>query len=315
MQIEFSSLNKNILYVLYSKEIYIFDLVINQTVGYVQLERTSGLFVQMFLCSQRDIIYCLHDNGVLSARVRLKDKLGVNNYELNYETLTPHDFAYDTRTQSDPIRITKSLKVFSLCVSPVDEKTLILLLNDGRLLIYELNNQKEYLEQQKNNHKNYLRDLVDSTNEKDILKLNLKFYLNSMLFNLPQLPFVMKICPPMTRKNWSIYESLLAVGCVNGDLYVYQLESGNMWRKYSLHTNPIRGIEWLNLKGVLTWSNNGQMNLNSTQNNITQSGNNSSGSGTSNFVEGKQFVKNEILYTDLRTGNKKKKKTFFICSY
>jgi len=93
----------------------------------------------------------------------------------------------------------------------------------------------------------------------------------------------------------------LAVGCSNGDLYTYQLEeNNNLWRKYSLHTNSIRGIEWVSLKGVLTWSNNSQLNLNNS--NLMQSNNNDNNSSIGLNDGGKQLVKNVILFTDLRTG-------------
>ena len=252
----------------------------------------------MYLCTQRDLIYCLHENGIITVRIRLQDELAEET-TVNYETLKPHDFTYDTRTQSDLVRLTKSIKPFSFCVSPINEKTLVLLMSDGRLFTYDLNKQNELVDQN-------LKSLMKNS---DLLKLNLKLNMSTMLNNLPQLPFVMKICPPMTRKNWSYYESLLAIGCSNGDLYTYQLEQNNsLWRKYSLHTNSIRGIEWVSLKGVLTWSNNIQISLNSSNsmqstNLSNNSSNNNSSIGTNEINNGgKQLVKNEILFTDLRTG-------------
>jgi hypothetical protein len=246
----------------------------------------------MHLCTQRDLIYCLHENGVITVRIRLQDELEEEEEnKINYETLNPHDFTYDTRTQSDLIRLIKSTKTFSFCVSPINEKSIVLLTSDGRLFTYDLIKQNELIDKN-------LRSLMKNS---DLLKLNLKLSMSTMLNNLPQLPFVMKICPPMTRKNWSYYESLLAVGCSNGDLYTYQLEeNNNLWRKYSLHTNSIRGIEWVSLKGVLTWSNNSQLNLNNS--NLMQSNNNDNNSSISLNDGGKQLVKNVILFTDLRTG-------------
>lgn len=47
LQIEFSVINKNILYVLFPKEIYIFDLVINQTVGYLTSDKSGTSFSQV----------------------------------------------------------------------------------------------------------------------------------------------------------------------------------------------------------------------------------------------------------------------------
>ncbi len=47
LQVEFHAVHRNLLLVLYPKDIFIFDLVINQTVGHVPLDRTTGLFSQV----------------------------------------------------------------------------------------------------------------------------------------------------------------------------------------------------------------------------------------------------------------------------
>ena len=44
--------------------------VIFQTVGVIQLERGSPSFTRVIPCRQNDAIFCLHDNGVVSLRVR-----------------------------------------------------------------------------------------------------------------------------------------------------------------------------------------------------------------------------------------------------
>lgn len=47
VQVEFHSNLKNILLIAYYREIFIFDLLINQTVGCIQLERTQSAIIQV----------------------------------------------------------------------------------------------------------------------------------------------------------------------------------------------------------------------------------------------------------------------------
>ncbi len=46
-QIEFNSFMRNIVFLAYPKEIFIFDLVIHQTVGYIQLDKTTSPYTQV----------------------------------------------------------------------------------------------------------------------------------------------------------------------------------------------------------------------------------------------------------------------------
>ena len=42
--------------------------------------------------------------------------------------------------------------------------------------------------------------------------LQLKFVLSGLLHGLAAPPFIIKMCPPLTTKNWAVYQPLLAVG-------------------------------------------------------------------------------------------------------
>ena len=61
-----------------------------------------------------------------------------NESLLKYDNISSNDFIYDTYAQSEQIRITKSCKAFGISISPINEKQIILLLSDGRLLVYDL---------------------------------------------------------------------------------------------------------------------------------------------------------------------------------
>lgn len=215
----------------------------------------------MYLCLHIDAIYCLYENSCLTLRYRSNGD----------ETQSPYEFNYTTVANSDPIRLTKSSKSHGFCVSPTNERLLTISINDGRLVTYELD--------ESSSSSNKLLRLINLIPHKN------KFIMHSLFQNLPQQPFVIKYCPPMTKKNWSFYEPLLAVGDSNGDLYIYQMHLSNLWRKYTIHTHTIRGIEWASLNSLITWSNN---------------------SPNENGENGKQcLVKNEILFTDLKTGQSK----------
>lgn len=56
---------------LYAREVLILDLHIKQTVGIVPIgDKSSSPFLQVISCKQRDVMYCLHDNGSVSVRLR-----------------------------------------------------------------------------------------------------------------------------------------------------------------------------------------------------------------------------------------------------
>ncbi len=48
------------------------------------------------------------------------------------------DVSYDLRCQSDPLRVTKNNRVLGMLHDPVGEMKVILLMSDGRLLLWEL---------------------------------------------------------------------------------------------------------------------------------------------------------------------------------
>jgi hypothetical protein len=123
----------------------------------------------------------LHDNCTISVHKR-KQSPNESDEDYSYETLKPRQFQYDLNTQSEPIKVMKLAKTRGFHMSPLNETNLVVMLNDGRLLFYDftIENKKLVMTRVFNN-------------------------------NLPQSPFVVKICPPMTKKNWSYYESLIGM--------------------------------------------------------------------------------------------------------
>lgn len=264
-QIEFHSYVKNLIFLVYPREIFIFDLTVNQTISFVQAEKIFSPFLQIYTCSQADLFYSLHENGSISVHGR-SDSL----------------FQYNLIANTDQKRLPKNSYVFGLSVCPITEKFLSVLLSDGRVLKYELFgkiNRKD----QDNKEPLFLFELVNS-------KKKLKLMLTSMLDSIPSNCLVVKMGPRLTRKNCKYWQPLLALGDSNGFISVFNLNRNQLVKKFTISTNPVMGIEWMNLNYVITWTYNTNLVNNSLES--TPGGQNKQ----------QILVKNEISLTDLRTG-------------
>ena len=115
LQLAYHRACRHHLILLYSREILILDLDINQTVSVIPMERTGSPFLQVISLKQRDILMCLHENGSVTLRVRRRTirapaqatpaNVGT---ESENSSVDAFDVFYDHRCQSDSLRITKS---------------------------------------------------------------------------------------------------------------------------------------------------------------------------------------------------------------
>uniref|UniRef100_A0A8C9DJU6 WD repeat domain 11 n=1 Tax=Prolemur simus TaxID=1328070 RepID=A0A8C9DJU6_PROSS len=123
---------------LYPREILILDLEVNQTVGVIAIERTGVPFLQVIPCFQRDGLFCLHENGCITLRVRrsYSSIFTTSNEEPDLDPV--QELTYDLRSQCDAIRVTKTVRPFSMVCCPVNENSAALIVSDGRVMIWEL---------------------------------------------------------------------------------------------------------------------------------------------------------------------------------
>ena len=141
LQMCYSPACRHHLFLVYPREILLLDLQVHQTVGVIYLERNCSPFQQIIACRQRDILYCLHENGCISVRIRRKYQLNdISNSTQVTSLLSSQnlDIVYDLRCQSDALRLSKHSKVVRVCVDPIDERTAALVLSDGRVLFWQL---------------------------------------------------------------------------------------------------------------------------------------------------------------------------------
>lgn len=123
VQLMFSPAVHHCLFIIFSKEITVVDLEMQQAVGIIALERSASPFLQVLPCTQRDLLYCLHENGCVSVRVNHPLELPGND-----STLSPvggaesREVRYVAHGHSEPLRISKSCQVYSGALCPVTEK-------------------------------------------------------------------------------------------------------------------------------------------------------------------------------------------------
>ncbi|XP_077991912.1 WD repeat-containing protein 11-like isoform X2 [Glandiceps talaboti] len=345
LQMTYLQSSRHHLLLLYSREVLIVDLEINQTVGVIPMERSGSPFLQIIPCRQRDVLMCLHENGSISVRVRRRsgmpslmsaattpvDQIGNfgDSTSLSSFGESIQDVVYDLRCQSDHLRVTKHVRPFGIYSCPCTERSVALIMNDGRVMIWSLKTT-EYVPHTNNSHipsltplhspgyssSNGSFEFLPAVKDKDEVKpkmevkmktpvavlypkmclsdligqvqfhcgdqmqqgrgVVLKFVLVGLLNGVAAPPLVIRMCPPLTTKNYNVYQPLVALGNSAGLIQVYNLSSGLLWREYNIHLTQIRGIEWVSLNSFLSYAYPNPTN-----------------SGT---------VRNELILTDMQTG-------------
>ncbi|KAM8924117.1 WD repeat-containing protein 11 [Pelodytes ibericus] len=300
LQLSYLPSKRNHMLLLYPREILILDLEVNQTVGVVAIERTGVPFLQVTPCFQRDVLFCLHENGCISLRIGRQScgGSGAPNEEAGSDAVP--EMTYDLRCQCDAIRVTKTVRPYSITCSPINENAIALIISDGRVMIWELKSSvlgrrnrrnagscalyaplsfcgKPVAPLQKNLPDLSLDSMIAGQSMlgsdtpipgSTLQEVHLKFLLTGLLSGLPQPPFVVRMCPPLTTKNISQYKPLLAVGTSNGSVFVYNLTSGLLHKELNIHSCEVRGIEWTSLTSFLTFATSTPNNLGLVRNEL-----------------------------------------------
>ncbi|XP_062436309.1 WD repeat-containing protein 11 isoform X1 [Rhea pennata] len=301
LQLSYLPSKRNYMLLLYPREILILDLEVNQTVGVIAIERTGVPFLQVVPCFQRDGLFCLHENGCITLRVRRSNccVTGTPNEEPDPDPV--QELIYDLRSQCDAIRVTKTVRPFSMVCCPVNENSAALIVSDGRVMIWELKSNISGRNLQNSSSsasplyspvsfcgipigtfQNKLPDLSldnmiagqgtaageDQSKSSFLQEVHLKFLLTGLLSGLPLPPFAIRMCPPLTTKNIKQYEPLLAVGTSNGSVLVFHLTSGLLHKEISIHSCEVKGIEWISLTGFLSFATSTPNNLGLVRNEL-----------------------------------------------
>lgn len=152
------------------------------------------------------------------------------------EQLCP-DIVYENRCQSDAFRLSKSSYVSGFAMCPITETKVVLLVSDGRLLIWSVKSSSESLSESMQMSDECLkaslplaaaenallsavlsppeRTLSDSfsgSQQQGGVDKSFRFLLVGLLTNVQMSPTCASMCPPMTTKNWPEYRPLVAIG-------------------------------------------------------------------------------------------------------
>ncbi|XP_015757943.1 PREDICTED: WD repeat-containing protein 11-like, partial [Acropora digitifera] len=271
---------------LFPREVMILDMEINQAVCSFSLERNSPSFVQVIPCQQRDVLMCLHESGSVIMRVRRR--VAKNPYfvepgdEASSDANTSVDIIYENKCQSDPLRLSKSSRLFGFMCCPISERKLALLISDGRVIIWELKTTRlqtsEFSLMSEEAMQASLPTEVQQSHLKYIVNPKLmlsnvipppmssgmvipnsahfKFIMTGLSSNVSSPPTCAVMCPPLTTKNFSNYKPLIAVGMYkqlrqyfiviikDRSLQLWDLKNLTVLREMPSSFNSITALEW-----------------------------------------------------------------------
>ena len=136
-QIVFSQSYRHHLFVVYPREVLILDIENKLTMGSIVIERNAAALLQIMPSRQRDILYCLHENGCVSVRIQqslqLPQSVPVSPLDSQYQ-----GFQYDLHCHSEALRISKTCHVYAGAVCPTSERRVAVLTSEGKILLWDV---------------------------------------------------------------------------------------------------------------------------------------------------------------------------------
>ncbi|RZF44986.1 hypothetical protein LSTR_LSTR001947 [Laodelphax striatellus] len=259
LQLVYHRSQRDHILLLYPRDILMVDLHINQTVGVISIEKAMSPLVQIISTRQRDVIYCLHESGSVSVKVRRKGAHAPylpSPMDAPTESLASLDAApnssetfmgYDHKCQSEVIRQIKGSRVLGMTCDLLSERNIALLLSSGKLVFLELGKIGESIEFTLN------QLFGPSTDELTVLP-PLRLLVTGLMSSVASQPTVIKMCPPLTSKNRHFYKPLMAAGTNSGLIQIYNMAWGSVEKEFSLHSYPVRGIEWISLSSFISYA-------------------------------------------------------------
>jgi len=230
------------LVLVYPREILVIDLDIGQTVCVVSTERAGSTFSHVVPLRECDALLCVHDSGAISLRVRrradLPGRATLSPDSESDPTAAGVDVVYENRCHSESLRITKHNRVFGTAVCPVTERRAALLTGDGRVLFWEVNlanglapnPPSASLPKSLRPTSNHGLNLGGSVLQSPVMTLadlvgmvddcaaagssggGVRLMLTGLLTGLLSSPTILRMCPPLTTKNFSVYRPPAAAG-------------------------------------------------------------------------------------------------------
>jgi len=239
---------KNQVVLAYSKEVLIVDTELGQTVGQINVDRSNSPLIGMEVARQKPIIFLLHESGSVSVW-SLRNGLTVASTPITMSKSqsllsfpsTPGtniapvegllEVSYDSVAISEHVRLGKNCRVLSMALRPSTEAEVTFLTTDGRIFFLRLGSS----------------DTITTTfpivTLSSLSTKNMHLTVSAILSSMSPSKAV-RMCPPLTTKNWSGYRPLLAVGTMTGHVQIVNVSTGVMEREVAIHSAPVLGLEW-----------------------------------------------------------------------
>lgn len=226
---------------MFPKEILVMDLAINQTIVSLTLERGGSPFHTIIPCARSDVVYCLHQNGSISARGRTA-------------ATSPRGGAFEVFAQSESIRLAKSSRILGIVLNPVDETYMSLMTSDGRVLFYRYGSFEASIDR-----------ALPRTQAAKHGRASHHFVLQNVLESSSSFPLCSLMCPEepwggLNPSSPAAYGSgisdysgyafeddrkLLAVGTVSGHLHIFDMETCTLEQKFYVNNGSgVKGLDW-----------------------------------------------------------------------
>lgn len=148
------------------------------------------------------------------------------------------DIIYENKCQSDPLRLSKSSRLFGFMCCPTSERKVALLISDGRIIVWELKATRLQTGESSVMSEEAMTASLPCDAEQGALQCgtnprltlsnvipppltsgtvipnsaHFKFIMTSLSSTVSSPPTCAVMCPPLTTKNWANYKPLIAVG-------------------------------------------------------------------------------------------------------
>ncbi|XP_048744996.2 WD repeat-containing protein 11-like isoform X2 [Ostrea edulis] len=258
---------RHVIFMVYPSQVDIIDTEVCIVMATIRLDSKSSYFVRVLPCKQKDALYCLHENACITIRVRRQDKSHCTFNESQVSTpSTPvlpgcnesgadkSDITYDLIWQSDSVRLSNQSTVYGFGLHPVTEAGAALIFSDGKIILWELVNTRIY--------GLVLKDMfpgLSKKGQKNTLMKESRFLLTGMVKGFPSHICTIRsnLLEQVTTTNnpgCKAKDSLLALGMENGGISLLNIQTGQIEREISVHSDSVKGIEWINQNILLSWT-------------------------------------------------------------
>lgn len=279
VQLQYHAAYPQLLFVIFAKEICLVDTQHRQVI-YSAVIDTGSPLVQMLPCAQRDALFLVHQNGLISFRLP--------KFHFSDERVTASlDYERACFTESLS-RQSVRLRVMGAALCPSTQSTLCLLMNSGRLLIYQLENINHDIEPYRIRS---IMDVVMLDNECQSQCEQLRLTQFGSYSSLSSTVTVVRMRPIGTTTDLTADSTdeqlhvkvghLAAVGSSSGIVHLIDVFSGKIVRDFQLHTCPIKCLEWAGPNAIVSAAYIASLSSSNT-------------------------VRNDLFITDISTGIKRR---------